>query len=351
MSNSAIVLSLVIVAFVAAYAVRGFRRGLVVEVIELVGLIAAIVVAFLSWPLLQRFASGWTAALGGAVIFLAVFVGALFAAAWAGRHTASMPTVGVAIDGIGGVLVAVTWSTLLATAMLILSITAPGARAQLAEPICESPVARALLHTANPLHQGGERLAILGRPVLLWLNQRLAEALTLSHGQLCDELPLDEPDGQRAPDPTHFGFPQASDDEISIDEEAEQEVFRLLNQARQEAGLAPLEWDDELRDVGRAHSRDMYLRGYFAHDTPECRQHGRDHPGCKDPFDRMRDHGVRYNVAGENLALAPTSAQAHDGLMRSPGHRANILNPDFTRGGIGVYRGPFGIMVTQLFAG
>jgi uncharacterized protein YkwD len=350
-TNAAIVLSLLILLFVSAYAFRGWRRGLVVEVIELVGLVVAILAAFLTWPLVQRVADGWAAAMGGAAIFLLVFVGALFAAAWAGRHTASLPAVGAALDGVGGTVVAVTWSSLLATAMLILSITAPGARAHLAEPICQSPVARALLSSANPLHHGGERLAILGRPVLLWLNQRLAETLTLSHNALCDELPIGEPDGTRAPDPTHFGFPAASEDDISIDEEAEQEVFRLLNQAREEAGLEPLEWDDDLRDVGRAHSRDMYLRGYFAHETPECRQHGRDHPDCKDPFDRMRDHGISYNVAGENLALAPTPAQAHDGLMRSPGHRANILNPDFTRGGIGVYVGPYGIMVTQLFAG
>lgn len=345
-------LTVLIVVFVAAYAIRGWRRGLVVEVVELVGIIAAILFAYLTWPVIQSVAEGWTAALGGAVVFLLVFVSALFVARWAGQHTSGLPSAGLAVDGIGGVVFAATWSILLATALLILAVTAPGARAQLAPPVCDSDLARAMISERNPLHPGGERLAVLGRPVLLWLNQRLSDALTLSQQGICDQLPDEAPQNQISqPAPGHYTFPGASEAEISIDEEAERAILDLLNQARVDNGLEPLEPDDELREVGRAHSRDMYLRGYFAHETPECREHGSDHEGCTDPFERMRAHGIQYNVAGENLALAPTPQQAHDGLMRSPGHRANILQPDYTRAGIGVYSGPFGLMVTQQFSG
>src|SRR6185503_18152883 len=69
--------------------------------------------------------------------------------------------------------------------------------------------------------------------------------------------------------------------------------------------------------------------GYFAHETPE---------GLS-PFDRMRAANVRFLVAGENLALAPTLSLAHTGLMNSPGHRANILRPQFGRVGIGIMDG------------
>jgi uncharacterized protein YkwD len=64
----------------------------------------------------------------------------------------------------------------------------------------------------------------------------------------------------------------------------------------------------------------------------------------------MREDGVRFRTAGENLALAPTLDIAHNGLMNSPGHRANILRPQFGRLGIGILDGGrAGLMVTQKF--
>jgi uncharacterized protein YkwD len=64
----------------------------------------------------------------------------------------------------------------------------------------------------------------------------------------------------------------------------------------------------------------------------------------------MRRDNVRFSTAGENLALAPTVQIAHTGLMNSPGHRANILRPQFGRVGIGIMDGGRrGLMVTQNF--
>jgi uncharacterized protein YkwD len=120
----------------------------------------------------------------------------------------------------------------------------------------------------------------------------------------------------------------------------EKQMLDLVNQERQAAGLNPLAPDPELTEVARKHSTDMFARGYFAHDTPE---------GFS-PFDRMNKAGVRFLTAGENLALAPTLPLAHTGLMNSPGHRANILRPQFGRVGIGVMDGGMrGLMVSQEF--
>jgi uncharacterized protein YkwD len=67
--------------------------------------------------------------------------------------------------------------------------------------------------------------------------------------------------------------------------------------------------------------------------------------------DRLQEHNVRYFLAGENLALAPTLNTAHEGLMNSPGHRANILEKNFRRIGIGVIdNGVYGKMFVQVFA-
>lgn len=120
----------------------------------------------------------------------------------------------------------------------------------------------------------------------------------------------------------------------------EAEMLQLVNRERVAAGLRIFAPDPELTEVARRHSADMFARGYFAHDTPEGR----------DPFDRMRAAGVRFVTAGENLALARSVQIAHTGLMNSPGHRANILRPQFGRVGIGIMDGGMrGLMVTQNF--
>jgi uncharacterized protein YkwD/uncharacterized membrane protein required for colicin V production len=127
----------------------------------------------------------------------------------------------------------------------------------------------------------------------------------------------------------------------TLDPEAEARMLDLVNAERAKAGLKQLVRDPELEKVARGHSVDMLQRGYFAHATPENIS----------PFDRMKEGGVTFMTAGENLALAPTINLAHQGLMDSPGHRANILNPEFGRVGIGVARADGrGSMYTQNFA-
>ena len=120
----------------------------------------------------------------------------------------------------------------------------------------------------------------------------------------------------------------------------EAEMLDLVNKERTKRGLKPLQFDPDLVPVARAHSQDMFAKGYFAHDNLDG----------KDPFDRMRAAGIRFQSAGENLALAQTVEIAHVNLMNSPGHKANILNPAFGRVGIGILDGGFyGLMISQEF--
>jgi len=117
-------------------------------------------------------------------------------------------------------------------------------------------------------------------------------------------------------------------------------MLELVNQERTKRGLKALQWDPQLLPVARAHSQDMFARGYFSHYTLEG----------KDPFDRMKAAGIKYYSAGENLALGPTLSICHEGLMNSPGHRANILNPTYGRVGIGILDGgAYGLMISQEF--
>jgi len=129
-------------------------------------------------------------------------------------------------------------------------------------------------------------------------------------------------------------------DHLSVDETSEQEMFKLVNEERVKAGVGVLTWRNELVPVARAHATDMWKRNYFSHYSPEG----------KDVGDRLDEAHIKYQFAGENLALAPTLSTAHNGLMNSPGHRANILEPRFKRMGIGVIdNGFYGKMFVQIF--
>lgn len=129
-------------------------------------------------------------------------------------------------------------------------------------------------------------------------------------------------------------------DKVTIRAELEKQMLSMVNAERIKAGLNPVKADPELTEVARRHSKDMFARGYFSHVAPEG----------KGPFDRMREYGVKFSHAGENLALAQTLDLAHSGLMNSPGHRANILRPQFGRLGIGIVDGGmYGLMISQEF--
>lgn len=123
---------------------------------------------------------------------------------------------------------------------------------------------------------------------------------------------------------------------------AEQSVWKLLNADRAHAHLPPLAWDGELAAVARGHSADMQAHGFFGHVSPTTGS----------AADCTRKAGVDAMLILENVARAFSAGEAERGLMNSPGHRANILNREATRVGVGVVFDPSAreILVTQLFS-
>lgn len=106
----------------------------------------------------------------------------------------------------------------------------------------------------------------------------------------------------------------------------EREVARLVNIERQKAGLAPLAFSEEISKVAEAKSQDMANKNYFSHTSPTY----------GDPFQMMRTFGIQFGYAGENIAKGYRSAASvMDGWMNSSGHRANILNSNFKKIGVG----------------
>ncbi|WP_245699961.1 CAP domain-containing protein [Geodermatophilus siccatus] len=126
---------------------------------------------------------------------------------------------------------------------------------------------------------------------------------------------------------------------VPADPTAEAAVLALVNEARVDAGCGALTADPALAAVARAHSADMRDRDYFSHTSPE---------GLS-PFDRAEQAGVDHSRA-ENIAFGQADATAvMEAWLESPGHRANILDCELTKLGVGVAEGPGGPWWTQLF--
>ena len=138
-------------------------------------------------------------------------------------------------------------------------------------------------------------------------------------------------------------------------EREERGLMESVNSERVGRGLEPLTPDPLLSETARAHSREMCGLNYFDHHSPT--------PGEETPMTRyrrtLRDWGAgepRAAIVGENIFYCSVTSDtynadfAHRSLMDSPGHRANILEPRFTKVGVGVYRDSSGrFWVTEMF--
>lgn len=106
----------------------------------------------------------------------------------------------------------------------------------------------------------------------------------------------------------------------------ENQVVSLVNQERAKAGLSPLKINTKLTGVAERKAEDLRDKNYFAHNSPTYGS----------PFDMMKQFGITYTAAGENIAKGQrTPAEVMNGWMNSPGHKANIMNANYTEIGVG----------------
>ncbi|WP_081412317.1 CAP domain-containing protein [Tuberibacillus calidus] len=123
----------------------------------------------------------------------------------------------------------------------------------------------------------------------------------------------------------------------------EKQVVELTNQERTKRGLKPLAIDPQLSKMARDKSADMRDHHYLSHQSPTYGS----------PFDMMKKYGISYTTAGENIAAGQTTPEeVVQAWMNSEGHRANILNPNYTAIGVGYVKGgSYGSYWTQDFIG
>jgi uncharacterized protein YkwD len=298
----------------------GWQRGFILGTLDLVNWLGSVLLGFLFYPYLANFLQMIFPALGAWLLPLAFFITIILARiligvvtsriAWATTDGAHNSTVNRFLGIIPGMIVGIIYATIIAALLLAL-------------PLWDDVTT----NTRNS--QIANRLST----EVEWVNEKLSPVFDKAVRQTINNLTIHPASNESVKLPF-------KDSDPIVRPDLEENMLQLVNQERTKRGLSPLGADPEMTQVARAHSRDMFARGYFAHFTPEG----------KSPFDRMNDAHVRYATAGENLALAHSLSIAHNGLMNSPGHRANILSPSFGRVGIGILDGGFyGLMVSQEF--
>jgi uncharacterized protein YkwD len=310
-----------VLALMGVAAWFGYRAGFVATMYSLATWILAVAAALAfqgpATTLIQTFALPEPVAATIGFVVAVVVVEALFSLA---GHVAIRPVVALvrrsALSGVDRFLgiVPATIRSLFIVAVAIVAIEALPVSSEVKAAVETSRTGRLVLAEVAAFQPQLEALTgqLGGSPLLV---TRLGEDQT-EH--------LDLPDGiELAPDPI-----------------AERQLFDLLNEERVQRGLDALVSDERLVPVARAHSEEMFRLKYFSHESPVTGT----------PFDRLKAAGITFSRAGENLAYAQAVSVAHRALMQSPGHRENILRPEFTRIGIGVINaGAYGRMVTQLF--
>lgn len=131
--------------------------------------------------------------------------------------------------------------------------------------------------------------------------------------------------------------------------DVEWHIWFFTNQQRISRRLTPFESSDALAAVARRHSRDMLVRRFFDHRSPDGLH----------PSDRIARAGLRFTVSSENIYrvkggpadAAELASMMVRGWMKTRGHRANILDRNFRVLGVGVALGDRIALATQLFGG
>jgi uncharacterized protein YkwD/uncharacterized membrane protein required for colicin V production len=312
----------------AALAIRGWMRGFVKELMDLVGMVLGAVLGLGFSAQAGRFIESWSGAspgasriVGGFGLFMIAGLGASIGAHYLGKvfNRTGLKT----SNRLLGSVFAFGWGWVVATVVLSVVLLLPLPDSW-EEALGESTLASAVTDPDQPALRAFR--SFTG-------DRSLSSALSLD-ALLHDQNIVVGPEEV-------FPIEAASAEDLERVSEFEQRILELVNLERREAGLRPLTWNQRLADVGHGHANEMYIHGYFAHESPITGS----------VVERVDAVGVKYRLVGENLALAATAEIAHEGLMESPGHRENVLRADFREVGIAVVEGPLGLMVVQVFTG
>jgi uncharacterized membrane protein required for colicin V production len=308
-------IDLLILAVFVVLVVRGWRLGLVRQALDVLTLLVGALLAFRLSPLVGRLVGatfGWSVepsrVVGGALLFLGLSIGAAVAAAAIHGSMRRLPGASL-LNSVAGASLGAVYALILAIAALTLLAAFPLPAAVAAE-LDESAVATRVIDADGPA-QKAIRAVSGDRAVqsIIWLR-RLAD----------DWLVTGEDDD--------VVLPAAGPGATRPSSGAAERLVTAVDAARTEAGLSPLEWSTDLDVVAVARANVIYRTGSFiAHEPIQ---------------QRLASSGIDAGAADERLVLAPTIESAAAAVDATGA---------FTRAGVGVVDGPYGMMVVLVLVG
>ena len=318
----------ILVGLLGAFALRGWLRGFVREVLDVATLIVGAVLAFrLASPLgsIVSEATGLAAEparmVSGGVAFLAISVAAAVAAHFIHRAIRILPGLTL-LNRVGGAAIGGVYALLLGVLALTLLEVLPTSEA-IDAALGESTVAARLTDPTGPVQRG----------VALIAGDRVMQTLMVIDGLVGDQtVAFVATDAE-------VRLPPVAGSLLRPSTGAATDLFDMTNAVRSEAGVARLAWDDALALVAVTHALDMYETGTLAHRSATT--------GLL--ADRLMTAGVAGGLSAENLALGATPAGVHGALVGSSTHYATLVAAEYRRVGIGVVTGPYGLMTVQVF--
>ncbi|HEY6627688.1 MAG TPA: CvpA family protein [Acidimicrobiia bacterium] len=312
----------------AGLLIRGWTRGFVREVLDLVGLILGVWIAFrLSAPLGEflsdRFGvSPEVAAIGAGIVLFVLFGVAMGVAARYLSKVMNLPGLTM-INRVGGAAVALGWGIVILLVVLNLALVLP-LPPSWDQAIEESTVAQAIAGPEALPQQAFETVA----------SSQVLSSLTALQSVLGASRAV--PEGNEI-----IIIPGALEDEIRQVRDEVADLMVRINEYRAGQGLNALTTSAVFTDVAETRAAGMYTTGRISRDTP----------AGGSVLDDLVAAGVRPTLAGENLALASSSRAAFDGMLDSPTALAQLNEPGYDRAGVAVVEGPTGRLVVVVFGG
>lgn len=309
---------LLIIIIFAVYVLDGYRRGFLRLAWELIGLVVAFFFALKFYSGLEHFLQTYlrfSETYARPIAFLFIWIVAQVIFYIAGQYLSLYTPIVLKESKANryfGLVPAAAKGVIFIAILLILLIVSP-VSSELKNTINHSLIGEKLINKIAKIEGDIEKVFAGDNPASSITNTQVQE------------------------NETKLNF---STTDIKIDEQAEDKMFNMVNLEREKAGVKLLEKNILVRNVARSHGRDMLIRGYFSHNSPTG----------DTLLTRLNNSHVEFTSAAENIALAPTIDLAQIGLMNSPKHKINILDPTYTEIGIGVIdAGQYGLMVNQDF--
>ena len=316
-----------VIAIVLVFVVRGWRRGLIKEAIDVALILVGTLIAFRLSPAVGTIVSGMAnvpyevgRVIAGALIFLVLVVGSMLLGRTLSIAMKIAPGA-TALDRLGGSALGVVYAlvvVVLATSLAAAMPLPADARSSVDEAIGTSAVGATIVDPTGPVQPS---LTIASGASVV--TSVIAVRDAIGDRLVAGTIPVPFPAAERA--------------DLAPSQVKAQTVFDELNLRRISAGLDPLAWSPDLAVVAVSRATDVYTSGLLAldDDLPEA----------------LRAGGVPGTIAEDIVVLAATPDGVVEAIIDTPNYEALVVDRTYRKAGVGVVDGPYGLVAVQVFAG